>query len=540
MPISAKVSTDTVIVEPGQTAPLSIEIENTGSLDDRIEVGIEGIDGEWLAMPISEINLRPGEKQTLKAFFTPPRTSESLAGNFPFVVRARSLEDGEMRTSSGILTLKPYHSLAIELNPKRGVVTSTRRQNVFAATVMNMGNSEHQVHLFADDPEESCAYEFDEEIVTLRPGQQKDVDFLVNPKTTSPLGTSRLVGFIVTARSATAPGIASTTQGQLEIRPILNNFTLGILVIVAMLFSIMWFTQPKPPTVRLEVLTARKVYQGSKVNIRWIAENAQAVKLVAGGEVVGENLAPEGTQEIDTPLVGTLKVQAVAFRDKRMSETASIEIEVERAPVIPEPEIVTFKAAKTTVKKGEQVTLEYKFNSAVTKATLGPNQIDLDLNLNQINVEPSLIGDNEYILVVENSQKKVVKKSIIVRVVDPCLASIVKFEAEPLAVDPEAGRTTITWNVKDAARIELSYTGGKTYSLDPSGTTEIPVLGKTTFTIKAYDVNNKMVEKSVTVNLKKAEPVADPGATTTGGATGGAAGSTDGGTAGPPTGTTTG
>lgn len=535
MPISAKVSSDTVIVEPGQTAPLTIEIENTGSLDDRIEVGIEGIDGEWLAMPVSEVSLRPGEKQNLKVFFNPPRASESLAGNFPFVVRARSLEDGETRTTSGILTLKPFHSIAIELNPKRGVVTSTRRQNVFAASVMNMGNSEHSIHLFADDPEESCTYEFDDEVISLRPGQQKEVDFMVNPKTSSPLGSARLVGFVVTARSATSPGVATTTQGQLEIRPILNNFTLGILTLLAVLFSIMWFTQPKPPSVRLEVLSGRKVYQGSKVNVHWVAENAQAVKLVAGGEIVGENLAPEGTQEIETPLVGTLKVQAVAFRDKRASEPATIEIEVERPPVIPDPEILSFKPGKTTVRKGEQVTLEYKLNSAVTKATLGPNQIDLDLNLNQINVEPPLLGDNEYTLVVENSQKKVVKKTLIVKVIDPCLASIVKFEAEPLTVDPELGRTTISWSIKDASRIELSYTGGKTYSLDPSGTTEIPILGRTTFTIKAYDVNNKVVEKSITVNVKKKEPVVDPGAGSTTGTGGDSGGSTP-----PPTGTTTG
>jgi hypothetical protein len=535
MPISAKVSSDTVVVEPGQTAPLSIEIENTGSLEDRIEVGIEGIDGEWIAMPVSEVSLRPSEKQTLKVFFNPPRTSESLAGNFPFVVRARSLEDGETRTTSGILTLKPFHSLAIELNPKRGVVSSTRRQNVFAATLMNMGNSDHSVHLFADDPEESCAYEFDDEVIALRPGQQKEVDFVVNPKTTSPLGSSRLVGFIVTARSATSPGVSSTTQGQLEIRPLLNNFTLGILVLFTVLFSIMWFTQPKPPTVRLELLSGRKVYQGSKVNVRWIAENAQAVKLVAGGEIVGENLAPEGTQEIDTRLVGTLKIQAVAFRDKRASDTASIEIEVEKAPVIPEPEILTFRASKATVRKGEQVTLEYKLNAAVTKATLGPNQIELDLNLNQINVEPPLLGQNEYILVVENSQKQVAKKTLVVQVIDPCLASIVKFEAQPTTVDVAESRTTISWNVKDASRIELSYTGGKTYSLDPSGTTEIPIVGKTVFTIKAYDVNNKVVEKSITVSIKKVEPVVDPGTGTTTG------GSTDGGSNSPPgTGTTTG
>ncbi|MFY7883050.1 MAG: FixG Ig-like domain-containing protein, partial [Fimbriimonas sp.] len=201
MPLNLSVSTDSVTVEPGQAAPLAILVENDSTTEDTVEIGILGLDGEWVIIPVSQIELRPNDKQEVKVFFKPPRSSESSAGSFPFVVKVRSLTNSDQRTSGGMLTIKPFHSLSVELNPRRGVITSTKQNNVFTATIMNMGNSEHDVQLSADDPEEACTYDFDDEQVTLRPGQQMDVDFAVTPKKKSPLGSSRLVGFIVTARS---------------------------------------------------------------------------------------------------------------------------------------------------------------------------------------------------------------------------------------------------------------------------------------------------------------------------------------------------
>ena len=158
-----------VVVEPGATAPLTIEVENIGSTEDQVEVSVEGVDAEWIAIPVPVVTLKPGEKQAVKIFFKPPRVSESTAGNFPFVARVRSLNDGDLRSAQGVLTIKPYHNLTLEVNPKKGFVTPTKRQNVFTLTIMNMGNSEHMIQLTADDPDEVCAFEFDEDQVTVAP-----------------------------------------------------------------------------------------------------------------------------------------------------------------------------------------------------------------------------------------------------------------------------------------------------------------------------------------------------------------------------------
>ena len=507
MPLNLSVSTDSVTVEPGQAAPLAILVENDSTTEDTVEIGILGLDGEWVIIPVSQIELRPNDKQEVKVFFKPPRSSESSAGSFPFVVKVRSLTNSDQRTSGGMLTIKPFHSLSVELNPRRGVITSTKQNNVFTATVMNMGNSEHDVQLSADDPEEACTYDFDDEQVTLRPGQQMDVDFAVTPKKKSPLGSSRLVGFIVTARSTSVKGVASTVQGQLEIRPFFTPMKLVFATLVMILLGIFWLTQPKPATIRLEILGPKKVYQGTKVTVRWVAENSNAVKILASGEVVQENAAPEGSVEVEARLLGTLKIQGVAFRDQRESEPATAEVEVVLAPVVPDPEILVFKPSSLEVRKGEKVTLEYSFNAAVTKAILAPNQIELDLNLNTIVVEPSVVGDNEFTIVVENAQKKIQKKSLRIKMVDSSLASITRFEADPVTGDAGNYATVIHWVTLNADRVEL-LVNGKALSVESEGDPEIPIVGKTVFKLRALDVNGKVVEKVLTVDPDKKD---DPG-----------------------------
>lgn len=533
MSLVASISSETVVVEPGATAPLTLDVLNQSEATENIEIGIEGIDGEWIAIPVPSAELKPGERQSLKVFFKPPRQSESTAGNFPFVAKVRSLATGDQRIAQGILTIKPFHSISLELTPKKGFVTATKTQNIFAATLMNMGNSEHVIQLMADDPENSCTYEFDDEQVVVGPGQQRDIDFAVHPKKGSPLGSPRLIGFAVTARSTTTPGVVASSQAQLEVRPLITPATIIVFAIMSLLALTVWLTQPKKPEVTLDLMMgSTKVVQGSKVTVHWQAYNASAVKLLAGGDIVEENLPPEGTREIDASLPGTLKIQAVAFRDSRQSDPASVSVTVETAPIIPDPKILEFKPSSTTINKGEKFTLTYKFDPAVTKAKLGPDNIDLDLRLNTILLEPAKLGDNEYTVVAENSAGKSVKKSFVVRMIEPVLVKIVKFDISPLEVEAD-GKVTMSWQVDKAAKIEFSYTGSQPYSLDPAGTTEIPITAKTTFTIKATDANGKTVSRSVTVNVKKpVDPPVDNPPTDNGDLRG-----TTGGTA---TGTTTG
>ena len=511
-----------VVVEPGATAPLTIDIENLGETPDQVEVSIEGVDGEWIAIPVPTISLKPGEKQSVKIFFKPPRMSESIAGNYPFVAKVRSLNDGDLRSAQGVLTIKPYFSLTLEVTPKKGFMSPTKHQNIFSVSLVNMGNSEHMIQLMADDPEDVCAYEFDEEQVTLAPGQQKEIDFLVNPKKGSPFGSTRLIGFTVTGRSLSNQGVVASSGGQLEIRPFFTPVNATILALILLILTVLWVTKPKPPTVHVDAIGKSRVFAGGKVTVHWIAENATSVKLIAGGVTIKDNLGPEGQEDVQADSPGTLRIEAVAIRDKRQAISDPLDITVEPPIIIPDPEIVQLEIAKKTVNKGEKFTLNYKFKNAI-KAVISPLNQELNLTFNSQQFDAGEVGNNTFTVAAYNSAGKVKTQTVTIKVVDESLAKIVKFDVSPVEVNPVDGKVTISWHVTSALQVQLTYTGLKdppAYTLDAVGTKDFPVVGKTTFTLTAIDSKGKSVTVSKTVTIKPPDVPADNNAPPNDGTTG--------------------
>src|SRR5687767_7323825 len=98
MSFTARLESDLISVEAGATVPVSLEVGSGSETVDKFEVEIEGLDPEWTAVPVPVFSVQPGEPHSEKVFFKPPRASESLAGNYPFVIKIRSLETGESRT----------------------------------------------------------------------------------------------------------------------------------------------------------------------------------------------------------------------------------------------------------------------------------------------------------------------------------------------------------------------------------------------------------------------------------------------------------
>src|SRR5258708_4820004 len=141
MSFAVRLSTDLVSVEAGATMPLAIEVVNRAETADRFELEVEGLDPEWTAVPVPTFPVGPGDTATEKVFFRTPRTPESQSGNYPFVIKLRSLTTGEQRTAQGVLQVQPFHHISAEISPKKGVVASFKRRNHFTLTLMNLGNA---------------------------------------------------------------------------------------------------------------------------------------------------------------------------------------------------------------------------------------------------------------------------------------------------------------------------------------------------------------------------------------------------------------
>lgn len=526
MSFTLRLSSDVLSVEAGATVPLTIEVANRSEEADRYEIEIEGLDPEWTAVPVPAFGVGPLEEQSEKVFFKPPRVSESLSGDYPFVAKVRSLSSGESRTVQGVLQIKPYHHLSMELTPKRGAVTPFRRQTEFQAALMNLGNTEHTLQLVGNDVDDACAFEFEQEQVTLAPGQQRTVSVVVSATSNRVMSSSRLFGFTIVARSIESSSVMCSAQAQLEQRPLLSPLGAIFFAFVATLVALWVLLLPKPPSVDSLTLDRPSVVKGEPVTIRWSASNAKYVRISVAGAALIDHGSLSGQTVFTPDETGTVLVEAVAMRDNRQSSPVNVELQVGEPEVVPDPEILTFKTSSSTVDLGSPFVIEYKLSPSVVKAYLAPTGEELNLKAGSRELIATLPGEREYTLVAENANGKTARKSIKLNVVEASQAKFVVFDVDPKVVDPAVGRVTVTWQFSNAVRAELSDGTQKILVEATEGRRDFLIDKETTFTLTGYDAEGLTTTRSITVKLQEPPPV-DTGSTT--GGAGATAGSTTGG-----------
>jgi hypothetical protein len=516
MSFVVRLASDLAQVEAGATLPLSVEASNRGDEPDTLEIKVEGLDPEWTAVPVPSFSVDPHEVHTEKIMLKPPRMTESLAGTYPFVVSVRSLKSGEVRSAQAVLEIKPFHHISVDANPKKGAVTPFSKEFTFEVTVMNLGNSEHTVQMFASDPEDECAFEFEQEKITIGPGQQKAIALQASGKKRPLLANSRLHGISVSARSVSTPTVAGHVQVQLEQRALISPGGF-IAILLALVFIVGWIAFiPKPPTLDVFTVSPTEVLVGDEVQLDWRAsDNARAVRVFIGEQPPLE-FDRRGSEKFTAKQPGTLRIRALAVAGDRQSEPKIVEIAVKPRPVAPLPQIRVFRAVPEKVSLGEPITLEYELNDAVTKAWLYPAGKEIQASGGRLEVIPAKEGEHTYTLIVENADGKKAEASAKFTVVKASKAKIAFFEAAPNTLESAGGITRLTWAVAGAAYVEIAYTdmtGAKIKErVDPTGeqaTRDVQIEKTTEFTLTAYDDEGLTTTKKVTCTVKP-KPPPDP------------------------------
>jgi len=532
MSFSVQVTPDMVPLDPGATTAITVVVVNKGPDADRFELEIEGIDPEWKAIPVAVFEVDAEETHSEKAFIKPPRASESLAGNYPFVVRVRSLITGENRTAQAVAEVKPFHHLSMEIDPKKGFVSPLRRQNSFDVTLVNLGNTEHTLQLLASDPEDACAYEFDSPQVTIGPGQQREVEVVANPTKSPIFSSGRLIGFSVSGRSIDTPSIAASSQAQLEQRPLLTPASLAILLLLSILFGAWLMMMPKTPSVSL-VIEPMQVIQGETATVNWNSENARRITVTVGGDVVYDGPEAHGQRVVTLSNVGTITVKAEAVNgDRKVHE--SRDIKVDAPEPVPLPRIISLDANPKRVKLGQPFMMKFSLSSNVTEAILEPTGENIDPALEQLNITPLQTGTIQYTLVAKNKNMDVVRKSFTIDVYEESDAKVLDFHASAKSVKAEeGGRVTLSWQVTGAERVELKQDNGEPVAVPLTGSQDFTITAKTVFILTAIDAKNRRTAPiPVVVTVEAAPPPilppTDTGGTDAGGTTGSDAGSTTG------------
>ena len=488
-----------VAIEPGGTAQLTITITNRQDHDDRVFIELEGVDVEWYALPVNALNVGAGESQTARVLFKIARSSESQSGTYPFVVRAKAMESGEIGVQQASLQIEPFSALQIELAPKRGVSTFFSRTAPFSVSVSNLGNRTETLELYASDPEDGCAYEFESDRLSLKSGHSQIVALDVEPINTSVFGSGRLFGFSVTARSTEDSYVSGNAHGQLERRPLLSTPVAILLLLLFMGGAAFALLRPRAVEVRSFTISPLQVRKGQEVTLAWDASN------------LAEGLIQPGNTPVDRP-IGSLKVKPEATTEytliargggKQISRKQTVVV-LPPLPV-PKPRITKFSATRRRIHQGDSVTLTWNVASAqqILLNPLGQDQ-DARLYKSQV-VTPD--SPTTYTLIARGPggiAEESIKIDVLPRNVS--IAEIKYFRARPRDSHP-GDDVKLSWDVANAAAVEID--NGVGGGLKTEGSRIVKPDQTTIYTLRALDDKGNLRTAQVTVNITP-RPIVEP------------------------------
>lgn len=497
-------ASDSAQVEPGGSVSVSYDVRNTGGAADHIEITVDGVDPEWIAVPQPSVVLEPGQGQSGRFFLKPPRESHSMAGTYPFVLRARSLETGESVEQQGVLSVMPYTHVSVDVQPRRATVSTASSQSTIRVNVANLGNTEQTLQLFATDTDDVLSFEFNKDQVKVSPGQETAVNLTVAAKQRPFLANPRLQPVTVSTRSVNNASVGASTSLQVEQRGLITVANALLALFVCLLATAWYLTRPKPPIIESLSASPMNPTVDQQVVIKWSAADATSVTLNVSGTIMDKQ-PPVGEYAFVVRQAGKITIKAVAINNNRQSLEQVQVVEVLEKVVAPEPLIEAFEVVPAQPRVGETVTINYKVNDAVTSLYLSPYG-PLEPKGNAFSFIPDKAGTVELKLTARNADGKVVEQSRSVRFNLVSRATIDSFNVSPTVLETEVGTVTVTWSLKDAARAELAFDDQKLTITGLTGTQSIPVRGDTTFTLTAYDTNGLAVSRKARVTVKKPDP----------------------------------
>ncbi len=507
--IVVSLSEPDIILEPGSVGQLVVTMTNRQEASDRLMLEIEGVDVEWYRIPMSALNVAPGETSSARVNFKVPRDSSSRADTYPFLVKVQAMETGEVGLAQASLVVKPFNNLQMELDAKRVVATFLHPLNDLEVTISNLGNAEETLELFASDPEDDCVYEFDSDRITLRPGQTEIVPMAVRPKNASIVGGMRLYGFTASARSVEYSFIHANVHGQIEKRALISPL-LGIFLLLLVFGGVgAWTLRPRAPipiVINSFASPIKTVTAGQDASLSWDVSPAGSQIIIYkrtgpdGEEVaIGEqkNLVGNITVKPEMPFT----IYKIVVREHGLPDRdQKLRIEVLPPPVPEKPVITFFRAEPPVIHVGESVMLSWETSNA-KDLILDPGDIRLSQFQQSHSVSPDQNTTYQLRAIGADDKMKAATKNCKVRVVpkDVCTAEIVSFTG-PKGEIYIGTPVKIRWRTLYTATARIETDHGVAGDVSPgSSYQDVTVNEQTLFTLTATDSAGNHITKTLTI-----------------------------------------
>src|SRR5687767_3325085 len=181
----------------GLPVELQANIRNAGDTVDQYSIEVENLDPSWFTITEQSVALFPGDSAPIVLRIHPPKNSQTRAGSYKFVVRARSHADPSIvGTTKGEVIVGGYTNFQMELAPKRATGSKGR----YRLLLQNGGNGEANLELSGRDPEMNLNYRFRPSHPTVNPGSKLAVPVSVKPQGLRLVGPQTTHRFILSAR----------------------------------------------------------------------------------------------------------------------------------------------------------------------------------------------------------------------------------------------------------------------------------------------------------------------------------------------------
>lgn len=317
-------------------ARLSVEggrltVEDLGSANGTFVAGERIVANVANVVPLGQ-TVRLGD---VEIRFTPP------SGDLPIGEQATALLTMPAQVIVQTEKTLPFEGFVMNLQPIRGV-------GDFQLTVNNQGHAPVAYRLSgADDPlaepGQALDFFFEQEAVSLQPGQQQVVSVRVTPAIKPRFGSNETREFSIKATPLGHEGTEVEAAGQLIIRPLFPLWLIPIILLLCLCsclclgyayFALCPTYSPSmpfcltKPVIKVFSATPQQVAQGESVIVAWEVTNSDSVEFVAPVE---QPVASSGLQTFN-PAESTIFTLRATNRAGTVEQ--SIVVAVEGAPPV--------------------------------------------------------------------------------------------------------------------------------------------------------------------------------------------------------------
>ncbi|HET6386570.1 MAG TPA: hypothetical protein VFJ58_24530 [Armatimonadota bacterium] len=496
--VDVSLASPDVSVEPGASVEIEALVRNHSAAADSAALEVEFAEPTWIAIPVAGVTLEPGQSRPVRILFKIPPASGAPTGDYPFVVRVRSLETGASAFAQGSLHVKPYHAFTLEIAPPRSDTNPFDRRTQYDLTLVNQGNAPDTYDLNASDPENACVYELPGGRVEVAPGESLEIPLTVAPRRRPMVANHRLYGFQVKAKPHSGSSPAESVYAQIEYRPFCSPLIALLLLIAAAYGGWYLFQRTNGPEITQFEARPASIVAGQPTTLLYALSHVNSTShLHLKNGTINEvyELDLNSNNKVVQPDTTTQYTLMVEDDSGRKSERR-VTVTVHPAAAAPPPVISSFNAAPASLNFGESTLLTWRVTGAKS-LFLEPIDKQLDPALTSIQDTPR--QTITYTLVAENRDGVPTKKTVKVIVIPPPkpdAPQISFFSATPPRIhagDP----VTLSWNVSGAASVIIPGVG----AVDSAGSRTFQPERSTQFSLVAIGPSGLQSEKSVGVQI---------------------------------------